>query len=79
MGMNTVMRTVGGVIGGQLSAAFLTTFTVAGTGLPAEEAFSLTFLVAGIGALVGLAAVIPIPRGPHVLEPVPATGSAPAA
>lgn len=76
MGMNTVMRTVGGVIGGQLSAAFLTTFTVAGTGgLPAEQAFSLTFLVAGIGALVGLAAVIPIPRAPHVLEPVPATGS----
>ena len=71
------MRTVGGTIGGQLSAAFLTTFTVAGTGsLPAEKAFSLTFLVAGIGALVGLAAVIPIPRGPHVLEPVPATGGA---
>jgi EmrB/QacA subfamily drug resistance transporter len=72
MGMNTVMRTVGGTIGGQLSAAFLTTFTVAGTSLPADEAFTLTFLVAGIGALVGLLAVLPIPRRPAAsAEPVP--------
>jgi len=63
MGMNTVMRTVGGTIGGQLSAAFLTSFTVAGTSLPAEKGFTLTFLVAGIVALVGLLAVLPIPRG----------------
>ena len=62
MGMNTVMRTVGGTIGGQLSAAFLTSFTVAGTTLPAEHAFTLTFLLAGIVALVGLAAIFPIPR-----------------
>lgn len=64
MGMNTVMRTVGGTIGGQLSAAFLTSFTVDGaTGLPADAAFTLTFLLSGIVALVGLLAVLPIPRG----------------
>ena len=35
--MNTVMRTVGGVIGGQLGAALLTAYTIGATGVPAEH------------------------------------------
>jgi len=62
MGMNTVMRTVGGTIGAQMSAAFLTTFTVSGTLLPAEKGFTLTFLLAGIVAMVGLTAVFLVPK-----------------
>jgi EmrB/QacA subfamily drug resistance transporter len=71
MGMNTVMRTIGGTIGAQMSAAFLTTFTVGTTGLPAEKAFTLTFLLAGIVALVGLSAVFLVPkRAPVTHEPL---------
>ncbi len=62
MGMNTVMRTIGGTIGAQMSAAFLTTFTVPGTTLPAEKGFTLTFLLAGIVAMVGLTAVFMVPK-----------------
>jgi EmrB/QacA subfamily drug resistance transporter len=71
MGMNTVMRTVGGTIGAQMSAAFLTTFTVAGTPLPADKGFTLTFLLAGIVAIVGLSAVFLVPkRAPAAHEPL---------
>jgi len=65
------MRTVGGTIGAQMSAAFLTTFTVGGTALPAEKGFTLTFLVAGIVATVGLAAVFLVPKhAPATHEPL---------
>jgi len=71
MGMNTVMRTVGGTIGAQMSAAFLTTFTVAGTALPAEKGFTLTFLLAGTVATVGLTAVFLVPKSaPPAHEPL---------
>ncbi len=71
MGMNTVMRTVGGTIGAQMSAAFLTTFTLGGTVLPAEKGFTLTFLVAGIVATVGLTAVFLVPKhAPATQEPL---------
>jgi len=53
MGMNTVMRTIGGVIGAQVGAALLSSFTVGATGLPAERGFTLTFLLAGLVALLG--------------------------
>ena len=39
-GMNTVMRTVGGVIGGQVGAAILTAHTIRATYVPAEGALS---------------------------------------
>jgi EmrB/QacA subfamily drug resistance transporter len=64
MGMNTVMRTIGGVIGGQVGAALLSSFTVGDTGLPAERGFTLTFLLAGLVALVGAFAAWRIPGRP---------------
>ncbi|MGE3141490.1 MAG: MFS transporter, partial [Thermoleophilia bacterium] len=74
MGMNTVMRTIGGVVGGQVGAAVLSAVTIAGTpAIPAEEAFTTMFLVAGAAALVGALATLRIPgRGAraHAGEPV---------
>ena len=71
MGMNTVMRTIGGTIGAQRSAAVLTTCTVSGTQLPADTAFTLTFLVSGIVAFAGLGAVFLIPaRSRDTHEPL---------
>ncbi|MGZ8688269.1 MAG: MFS transporter, partial [Gaiellaceae bacterium] len=55
-GINTVMRTVGGVIGGQVGAAILTSVTIAGTAIPTEQAYSLTFWLSATAGLV--AAVI---------------------
>jgi EmrB/QacA subfamily drug resistance transporter len=52
-GINTVMRTVGGVIGGQVGAAILTAYTIRGTTIPAESAFTLAFVAATVAALVG--------------------------
>lgn len=55
-GMNTVLRTLGGALGGQVAA----TFVVAGTvrGLPGQTGFTKTFamaaLVLGCSAVVGL-------------------------
>ena len=57
-GVNTVMRTIGAVIGSQVMAAILTAHTIPGTTVPSEGAFSFAFLLAAaataIGAVLGL-------------------------
>ena len=66
MGMNTVMRTIGGVIGGQVGAALLSAITIPGTpDIPAESAFTITFLIAGIAAFIGAACTLRIPSRAH--------------
>jgi MFS family permease len=63
-GMNTVMRSIGGVVGAQVGAALLTTYTIAGThGLPSVRGFEISFAVAALAALAGagLACVVPEP------------------
>jgi MFS family permease len=52
-GMNTVMRTVGGVIGGQVGAALLTAHTIPGTPIPSVDGFEIAFALGAIAALVG--------------------------
>jgi EmrB/QacA subfamily drug resistance transporter len=52
-GMNTVMRTIGGVVGGQIGAAILTSYTIAQTGQPEEQAYSVAFGLSAIAAMVG--------------------------
>ncbi len=65
MGMNTVMRTIGGVIGGQVGAALLSAMTIPGTGgVPREDAFTATFLIAGAVALLAALCTLRIPRRP---------------
>ena len=51
-GMNAVMRTVGGVVGGQVSAAILTADRIARTPLPNESAFTTAFWVGAAGVAV---------------------------
>jgi MFS family permease len=54
-GMNAIARTVGGALGTQVAATIVAAETVAGTGLPAESGYTITFGVCA-GA-VALAAV----------------------
>jgi len=63
--MNTVMRTVGGVIGAQVGAALLAAHTIAGTeDVPSVVGFELAFTTCAIAALVGagVAALVTPPR-----------------
>jgi len=59
-GMNTVMRTIGGALGGQLSATFIAAH-VAGDGLPLVTGFTDTFVMATAFLLVCAAAALLIP------------------
>lgn len=65
-GVNTVMRSIGGVVGAQVGAALLTTYTIAGTRVvPSVRGFEIAFAVAAVAALVGagLACLVPeLPR-----------------
>jgi hypothetical protein len=47
------MRTIGGVIGGQVGAAILTAKTIEDTGIPAESAFTDAFWISAAAAAVG--------------------------
>ena len=66
-GMNTVVRMIGAVVGGQVAAALLTAQTIGDTSVPAESAFTTTFALSAVAALVaaGIALSIgarPLPR-----------------
>jgi MFS family permease len=61
-GMNTVMRTLGGALGGQLSATFIAGHTAHGH--PTVTGFTETFLMATGFLLVCLLAGVLVPRGP---------------
>ncbi|WP_217913618.1 MFS transporter [Miltoncostaea marina] len=72
-GMNTVIRTVGGVIGAQIGAAVLTASAVGGGPVPAESGYVTAFWI-GAGAAVlgaGAAALVAPGRTPRraVLTP----------
>lgn len=60
--VNSVLRRVGGGIGGQVGAALLATFTVAGTQVPRESAFVVAFAIAAVLCLAGAGCTFFIPR-----------------
>jgi EmrB/QacA subfamily drug resistance transporter len=61
-GVNTVVRMIGLLVGGQVGAALLTAQTIGDTSLPAESAFTTAF---GLSAAAGLvAAVVAVSIGP---------------
>jgi EmrB/QacA subfamily drug resistance transporter len=72
-GMNTVLRTLGGALGGQIAATFVVTSTV--RGLPGLAGFTRTFamaaLVLGFSAVAGLL----IPGKARLVAPMQATPS----
>jgi MFS family permease len=65
-GMNTVVRMIGAVIGGQVAATLLTAQTIGSSSIPAESAFTTTFALSAGAALV--AAGIAISIGTHPLR-----------
>jgi EmrB/QacA subfamily drug resistance transporter len=65
-GMNTVMRTLGGALGGQLSATFIAAHTI--NGEPAVTGFTETFVMATGFLLVCLAAGFLVPKHSHAEE-----------
>ena len=64
--MNTVMRTLGGALGGQLSATFIAAHTI--NGEPAVTGFTETFLMATGFLLVCLCAGFLVPKHSHQEE-----------
>ena len=63
--MNTVMRTIGGVVAGQMGAALLTAYTVRRSNLPAVTGYEIAFAASAIGAFVGAGVAVfvtPPPR-----------------
>ena len=61
-GMNTVARTIGGVIGGQILAVFLTSDTIGRTGLPAESAYTTMFWLCSAAAALAAVLGVGVPR-----------------
>ena len=71
-GMNTVVRVIGGVVGGQVAAAVLTARTIGATSRPAESAYTTTFALSAGAALVASLLAVSIVAGPlrQRLEPL---------
>lgn len=63
-GMNTVVRMVGAVVGGQVGAAILTAHTIGSTSVPTESAFTWAFGLSTVAALVAAAVALSITRRP---------------
>ena len=63
-GMNTVVRMIGGVVGGQVGAALLTARTIGDSSVPAESAFTITFALSAATALVAAAIAVAIGARP---------------
>jgi EmrB/QacA subfamily drug resistance transporter len=59
--INAIMRTVGGAIGAQISAAIVSAELVLGGRFPAESGFVVAFAMSGAGALVALGVTFAIP------------------
>jgi MFS family permease len=55
-GMNTIMRTIGGAFGAQVSAAIITANTFRDTEIPLERGFTIAF---AMGAIVAVFALLP--------------------
>jgi EmrB/QacA subfamily drug resistance transporter len=73
-GMNTVVRMIGSVIGGQVAAALLTAQTIGDSSIPAESAFTVTFALSAVAALAAAGIALSIGSQPlrERLEPAQA-------
>jgi EmrB/QacA subfamily drug resistance transporter len=59
-GLNTVMRTIGGVVGGQLAAAVLANRTISGGAVPTGSAYSIAFWLSAAIAVCGVATALAV-------------------
>jgi MFS family permease len=60
-GMNTIVRTIGGAIGSQVSAGIVTA-TLAVNGEPTERGFTIAFAAAAIALVIGVVVALLVPR-----------------
>ena len=74
--MNTIMRSIGGAIGGQITASVLAGSIVAASGLPTDDAFTFAFAISAGGLLLAVGAATMIPRR---VAAAPAAAAAPVA
>jgi hypothetical protein len=58
--MNTVMRNIGSAVGAQVAGTVIASHVLA-NGLPANEGFTIAFLIGAIGAVVAAVSVLFIP------------------
>jgi MFS family permease len=63
-GMNTVVRMIGAVIGGQVAAALLTAQTIGNSSIPAESAYTITFALSAVAGLAAAAIAVSIGAQP---------------
>lgn len=60
-GMNTVVRTLGSVIGAQVSISLVAANSIPGTGIPAEGGFTMSLWLGGGAALIALGFALALP------------------
>jgi EmrB/QacA subfamily drug resistance transporter len=63
-GMNTVVRMIGAVVGGLVAAALLTAQTIGDSSIPAESAYTTTFALSAVAALIAAAVSLSISTRP---------------
>jgi MFS family permease len=59
-GMNTIVRSIGGAIGSQVSAGIVTA-TLASSGVPTERGFTIAFVVAAAALAIGVVVALRVP------------------
>ena len=60
-GMNTIMRSIGGSLGSQVSASIVAASVLTGGGFPTERGFTIAFAVSGAALAVALLAALAVP------------------
>jgi MFS family permease len=60
-GMNTVVRTLGSVIGAQASITLVAAHTIPGTDIPAEDGFTMSLWLGGLAAVIAVGFALALP------------------
>lgn len=63
-GMNTLIRLIGSVTGGQVGAALLTSYTIGSASIPAESAYTISFALSAVAAVASAAIALGIGTQP---------------
>jgi EmrB/QacA subfamily drug resistance transporter len=74
-GMNTIVRSIGGAVGAQVSAVILTA-TLAANGLPTERGFTIAFAVCAVALVVGVVVALGVPARARERVEAPAVADA---
>ncbi|QEC49189.1 MFS transporter [Baekduia soli] len=69
-GLNAVVRSIGGSLGSQVTAAILAGSVLASTRLPSDSGYTDAFVISGVVALLAAGLAVIIPRAGHAHLPV---------